>query len=84
MLRPNDTAMVDAGSVKTGITDLKDVGRFVALIINDARTLNHMVYLFGEVMSQREIFTLMEEISGEKIEPQIVRHLPFPQLLSDG
>lgn len=72
--------MVDVGIVKTGITDLMDVGRFVALVINGARTLNHMVYLFGEVMSQREIFILLEEIGGERFEPQIVRHLPFHSL----
>lgn len=84
MLRPNDTTMVDDGSVKTGITDLKDIGRFVSLIINDTRTLNHMVYLFGEVMSQREIFNLMEEVSGEKIKTQIVNQHPPQEPLSDS
>ena len=72
MLRPNDTTMVADGTIKTGVTDLRDIGRYVALIINDERTINRMVFAFGEVLSQREIFKMMEEISGEKINAKIV------------
>ncbi len=64
--------MIGDGDVKTGITDLRDVGRFVALIINDARTMNQFVFTFSEVLSQKEIFTLLEEVSGEVIKPSVV------------
>jgi nucleoside-diphosphate-sugar epimerase len=70
-MRKGDTTMVGDGHVKTGITDLRDVGRFVALIINDSRTLNHFVYTFAEVLTQKEIFKLLEEVSGEVIEPNV-------------
>ena len=52
MLRKGDTNMIGNGDVKTGITDLRDVGRYVALIINDERTLNRFVFSFSEVLSQ--------------------------------
>ena len=64
--------MIGNGDVKTGITDLRDVGRYVALIINDERTLNHFVFSFSEVLSQKEVFGMLEKVSGEKIAPNVV------------
>lgn len=72
MVLPNDTTKVEDGSAKTGIVDLRDVGRYVALIIDDDRTINKMVVTFGDVLSQNEIFSLLEEASGEKIKPSVV------------
>jgi hypothetical protein len=72
MLRKGDTTMIGTGDVKTGITDLRDVGRHVALIINDERTLNRFVFSFSEVLSQKEVFGMLEEMSGEKIVPSVV------------
>ncbi|KAF7373835.1 Glycoside hydrolase [Mycena sanguinolenta] len=56
------------GTAPTMLTDLRDIGRFVALIIKDPRTLNKYVAAYGHVSSENEIFALMEEMSGEKIE----------------
>lgn len=69
---PNNYAIYGDGHVKNGITDLRDVGRYVARIIHDERTLNKFVYYFGEVTSQEETFKLLEELSGETIPRQYV------------
>ncbi|KAJ7463473.1 hypothetical protein B0H11DRAFT_2175167 [Mycena galericulata] len=56
------------GTMPTMLTDLRDIGRFVARIIRDPRTLNRFVFTYGDVLSQNELFALMEDVSGEKIE----------------
>jgi len=60
------------GSMPTILTDQRDIGRFVALIIKDTRTLNKSVVAYGDVLSQNEIFETMETLSGEKIERKYV------------
>ena len=72
--------MIGNGDVKTGITDLRDVGRYVALIINDERTLNRFVFSFSEVLSQKEVFGMLEKVSGEKIVPNVV-WISYPSYL---
>ncbi|KAJ6605415.1 hypothetical protein DFH09DRAFT_1121358 [Mycena vulgaris] len=56
------------GTAPTMLTDLRDIGPFVARIIKDPRTLNKSVFTYSDVISENEIFALMEEMSGEKIE----------------
>ncbi|KAJ7819091.1 hypothetical protein B0H14DRAFT_2837632 [Mycena olivaceomarginata] len=50
------------------LTDIRDIGPFVARIIKDPRTLNKFVFTYSDFLSKNEIFALMEEMSGEKIE----------------
>ncbi|KAJ6505299.1 hypothetical protein C8R45DRAFT_1209088 [Mycena sanguinolenta] len=55
------------GTAPNMLVDLRDIGRLVAKIIKDPRTLNHFVAAYGDVLSENEIFSVMEEVSGEKI-----------------
>jgi uncharacterized protein YbjT (DUF2867 family) len=66
------TSIYGTGEVKNGITDERDIGRYVARIIHDERTLNKYVFFFGAVVSQHETIELLEELSGEKIERKYV------------
>jgi hypothetical protein len=50
------------------LTDLRDIGCFVTRIIKDPRTLNKYVATYSDVLSENEIFAMMEEMSGEVIE----------------
>jgi uncharacterized protein YbjT (DUF2867 family) len=59
----------------TAITDLRDIGRYVAKIIADERTLNQYVFCYGEVLFQKETFGILEELSGEKVEKTYVSYL---------
>ncbi|KAF7325433.1 Glycoside hydrolase [Mycena kentingensis (nom. inval.)] len=55
------------GTARNMLTDLRDVGRYVARIIKDERTLNKYVVTYSDVLTENEIFTITEEVSGEKI-----------------
>ncbi|KAH7409047.1 isoflavone reductase family protein [Cadophora sp. MPI-SDFR-AT-0126] len=56
------------GKVRNLVTDIRDIGKFVALIVNDERTLNKYVYGWGDLLSDNDIYDIMEEVSGEKLE----------------
>lgn len=55
------------GNVKTALTDNRDIGKFVARIILDDRTLNKYVFCWAEEYTQNEILTLTEGIIGKTI-----------------
>jgi len=56
------------GEAPNMLTDLRDIGRYVARIIDDERTLNKYVACYDDVLSEKQIVNIMEELSGEKIE----------------
>ncbi|KAJ7286388.1 hypothetical protein C8J57DRAFT_1287529, partial [Mycena rebaudengoi] len=64
---------IHADGIKPNLlTDLRDIGRFVARIIKDPRTLNKFVVTYSDVLSENEIFAIVEEMSGEVIERKYV------------
>ncbi|KAF9635124.1 hypothetical protein BFW01_g6019 [Lasiodiplodia theobromae] len=68
------------GDVPTAVTATEDVGRFVARVIVDERTLNKMVFVYGEVVTPNQAYELMERLSGEKIER---RYLDGPEIMAE-
>jgi hypothetical protein len=60
------------GKAPNLLTDLRDIGKFVAQIIDDERTLNKGVFCCGDVLTENQIYSSMEEVSGEKLEREIV------------
>lgn len=72
------TLLVAGGEVPSALTDLRDVGMYVAKIIGDDRTLNKKVLAYTEVKTQNEIFELVEKKAGEK--PEFAR-VCFPSLV---
>ena len=64
---------VDEGSAPCATTYLADVGRYVARIIADAKTLNRMVFAYGEVTTQRAVVDMVERLSGEECPFKAVR-----------
>jgi hypothetical protein len=67
--------IIGGGNVPSAITDLRDIGRYIAKIIADARTLNRMVFAYNTVMTQNQIYDVLEEISGEKLDRNYVSHV---------
>ncbi|CEI70058.1 hypothetical protein FVEN_g10621 [Fusarium venenatum] len=61
------TVMAEDGSHATAITDLRDIGKYVAKIITDERTLNKYVFAYNEVWSQEQIHSHLEKVSEETI-----------------
>lgn len=60
------------GNVPSALTDLRDIGRYVARIITDARALNKKVFAYSEVFTQNQVYNLVEELSGETLERKYV------------
>ncbi|KAK0664340.1 Isoflavone reductase-like protein P3 [Lasiodiplodia hormozganensis] len=50
------------------IGDLRDLGRWTAKIIEDERTLNKYVFACSDVLSENQIYSIVEELTGEKLE----------------
>lgn len=60
------------GNVPFALTDVRDVGNYVVRIIADPRTLNRMVFAYNEVMTQNQVYDLLEALSGETLERKYV------------
>ncbi|KAJ5908258.1 hypothetical protein N7495_000940 [Penicillium taxi] len=67
MTSGNDEIIGD-GNMPTALTDLRDIGRYMAMIIKDPRTLNKKILAYNLVSTQNEIYSLMEEVAGEKVD----------------
>lgn len=65
------------GDAKNLLTNKRDIGPFVARILQDHRTINQKVICYAEEMSQNEITQIVEEKSGEKLDLIRVR-FPSP------
>lgn len=55
------------GEQKSALTDLRDVGRYVARIVQDDRTINKYVLCYNETRSQLDTIAILESLSGETI-----------------
>jgi len=64
--------IAEDGLHATSLTDLRDIGKYVAKIITDERTLNKYVFAYSEVWTQEEIHAHLEKVSGEKIPRNLV------------
>jgi hypothetical protein len=53
--------------MSSATTDYRDVGRYVARIIADERTLNHKVFAYGDLITQKGAAELLEKLSGESL-----------------
>lgn len=92
MTSGNDEIIGD-GNMPTALTDLRDIGRYMAMIISDPRTLNKKILAYNLVSTQNKIYELMEQLSEEKIDrnyvcctdldrpgmKQMTNHFSFPE-----
>ncbi|RYN32566.1 hypothetical protein AA0119_g2980 [Alternaria tenuissima] len=65
------------GNVSSSFTDNRDIGKFVARIIADPRTLNQQVFVYSEMTTVTKIYGLLEKISNEKISRRYISTVPF-------
>jgi hypothetical protein len=54
-------------NVPSALTDLRDIGKYVARVIKDERTLNAMVFVYNELWTSNQIYDLLEKQSGERV-----------------
>ncbi|KAL2793051.1 NAD(P)-binding protein [Aspergillus keveii] len=55
------------GNVPSALADLRDVGRYVAKIITDPRTLNKRVHVYNELLTRNEVYDKVEALAGEQL-----------------
>lgn len=60
------------GNTPSAMTDVKDIGRYVARIIADPQTLNRMVFAYTELHTTNQVYDIVEKQSGETIERKYV------------
>ncbi|KXH34641.1 isoflavone reductase [Colletotrichum nymphaeae SA-01] len=66
------TRVIGDGNTRWALTNNRDIGNFVSRIIADQRTLNKMVFAYGEVMTQNEAFDILEKVSGETLTREFI------------
>lgn len=55
------------GTVPSALTDLRDIGRYVARVIKDERAMNKQILVYNEMWTPNQIYELLEKLSGEKL-----------------
>ncbi|KAM0426092.1 hypothetical protein ACHAPT_008723 [Fusarium lateritium] len=60
------------GNVPSALADIRDVGRYVARIIADPRTLNKKVHVYSEVFTRNQVYDIVEKHSGEKLDREYI------------
>ncbi|GKU21424.1 isoflavone reductase family protein [Fusarium langsethiae] len=62
-----DTVIGADGNVPYGTTDVGDIGKYVARIIADPRTLNKLVFAYGDITTQNKVWGYVEQLTGDTI-----------------
>ncbi|KAE8347225.1 hypothetical protein BDV24DRAFT_146772 [Aspergillus arachidicola] len=65
-MRYIDHRIVEDGNQKFALTDIADIGKYVAQIVADPRTINKHVFAYTEVLSMNEIWDTMARVTGEE------------------
>lgn len=76
-----DHRIVEDGNQGFALTDMADVGKYVAQIIGDDRTLNRRVLAYTEVLSMNGIWGTMVTISGEEPPKDYVSETELHQIV---
>ena len=72
------------GNQPSALIDLRDIGRYVAKIIVDDRTLNKQVLVYNEMWTPNQTHTLLESISNEKLPRDYVDQASLQALVDDA
>ncbi|KAE8416008.1 isoflavone reductase family protein [Aspergillus pseudocaelatus] len=71
-MRYIDHRIVEDGNQKFALTDIADIGKYVAQIVADPRTINKHVFAYTEVLSMNGIWDTMARVTGEEPEKNYV------------
>ncbi|KAE8365964.1 isoflavone reductase family protein [Aspergillus caelatus] len=71
-MRYIDHRIVEDGNQKFAMTDIADIGKYVAQIVADPRTINKHVFAYTEVLSMNGIWDTMARVTGEEPEKNYV------------
>lgn len=61
------STLINDGNTPSALTDVLDIGRYIARIIVDTRTINKYVLAYSELWKPNDVYDLLEKLSGETI-----------------
>ncbi|KAF4628277.1 hypothetical protein G7Y89_g9876 [Cudoniella acicularis] len=70
-------ALCRDGNTAMALTDMRDIGRYVARITVNPQTLNKIVFAHGEMWTQNRIWDLLQSVSGEEVPKEYVGYLLY-------
>lgn len=76
------TTLINTGTQASALTDLRDIGRYVAAIVADPRTLNRYVLAYNEALTPNQVYERLERASGEKIPREYVSEAELRERLA--
>ncbi|KAJ4201640.1 hypothetical protein NW767_006727 [Fusarium falciforme] len=78
-----DHRIVGDGNQKFGLIDLADIGKYVAQIVSDPRTLNKRVFAYTEALSMNEMWDTMAKVSGETPAKDYISEAEVSQVIKE-
>ncbi|KAF5570665.1 isoflavone reductase [Fusarium phyllophilum] len=81
LVSPNNY-IIAGGDIPSALTDVRDIGKYVAAIVSDPRTINKRVLGYTESKTQNEIHKLVETVLGEKPEPTTLSKEQLEEMLA--
>ncbi|KAF5655840.1 isoflavone reductase [Fusarium sp. NRRL 25303] len=78
---PNNN-IIAGGEIPSALTDVRDIGIYVAAIVGDPRTINKRVMAYTETKTQNEVHKLVEKVIGEKPESTALSKEQLEEMLA--
>lgn len=72
------------GTALNLLTDLRDIGKFVASIVQDPRTLNKKVFTWSDELSQNDTFAIVERLTNEQVVRKHVSLVEVERIAQDA
>lgn len=61
------STLIHEGNTSSALTDVRDIGRYIARIIVDPRTINKYILAYSELWTPNDVYALLEQLSNETI-----------------
>lgn len=78
------STFINDGQTPSALTDVRDIGRYVAKIIADDRTLNKYVLAYDEVWTPSQVYAKLEQLSGEQLPRESISEEQLRNQLQDS
>ncbi|KAL2669973.1 hypothetical protein Neosp_014851 [[Neocosmospora] mangrovei] len=78
-----DHRIVGDGNQNFGLIDFADIGKYVAQIVSDPRTLSKRVFSYTDVLSMNEMWDTMAKASGETSAKDFISEAEINQVIKE-
>lgn len=78
------STLIGDGEMPSALTDLRDIGRYIAAIITDERTLNRYVLAYNELLRPNQVYSKLETLAGERIPRNYLSEAQLHQIIAES